>query len=249
MKIAGFYLGISALIGLASAFAAGNESPTIDIESAANYPPRPYYESMGAEVSAIMAAADDGTVVVEFKTTSSYRVGANGEESDDHKSKPVLKWKLRDGPVPFFKGQPVILRTTLSDEVVVVRYCLDNVAAGRRGADGRWEFIVRAFGEKPLLRIAPTAFDRSFTEVRWTKTYGLIIASFPDGEYGGAETDELESATSRNKGWFIINYPNERVLPGRDGWVRFPGNLEGPVKGKDTDRWLAEDVLGSQRVR
>jgi hypothetical protein len=76
-----------------------------------------------------------------------------------------------------------------------------------------------------------------------------MIAEFPGGEYGAGDTDDLEAATPQNQGWLIVNQPNERVLPGRGGWVAFLGKITGPVKGKDTDRWLAEDVLSIQRLR
>jgi hypothetical protein len=104
-------------------------------------------------------------------------------------------------------------------EVLRVAY-LPFVWAQRQKVDGSWEFIVTPFGQPYFLHLLPRAFNSSFMEVRWTKPYGLLIAGFEDGDYGGGEEDEIETVAMRKLGWPIANEPGTRILPGRDGWLR-----------------------------
>jgi hypothetical protein len=222
-------------------------------EAATSYPPRPYY-GVDARVSAIERASDGRSATIRFRTLAnswSYKKEDGKKSSLERGTIELsLPWTVSNEPVPVCVGLEVGLRVSRSGEVLVVNYCPDTVLAGRRGPDGRWEFIVKAStiaGKHFFLRLAPRAFDGVCEEVRWTKKYGLIMATFSDGEYGDDSIAEVESATLQKLGWPIANQADQRILPGHDGWLRLP-KFEGGIQNKDTSRWMAEDVLRSQRL-
>jgi hypothetical protein len=203
------------------------------------YPPPRYWvyelRGMGKPFDAVVAGVtptDQGasvqlTLLREHSEEDGAKESAKKPVRDVKKETVTVSWKNALGPVPVAKGQEVVAHVTAQREVLEVTY--DAVPRfWRKAPDGKIEI---AFNPNPnskgpapgLLLLKPTGLHQGSTFAHWLPELGVFLYE----EEAGSPSLDSASLPSDKSGIQLINVPNFRLQPGRDGWKRAKHSEEG----------------------
>ena len=198
-------------------------------------------EIKGDGTSEVTAIASEAGCIVRFAGKCQIGEHTDGEEPETKPSEKIIKWKWNGGsPLPWFKGQDVMVGTDKTGTVKAVLYDIQEYRALRKNQNGKIEVIVGVdtydseegyLDGGHLIHLIPNYLDLQmifFSEVIWTPDYGISIFSAHNNF--GDEGAEVQPLAFGKAGWKISNVEGARVLPGRDGWRVTAGPMGEPRK-------------------